>query len=218
MDNVQKWIGYRFREPSLLEEALTHPSYEGGRGNERLEFLGDSVIEVVVSHLLYERFPERDEGALSKMRASLVNEGTLAEIARQGNLGESIRMGKGEERSGGRGRASILASALEALVAAVYLDGGYEEVQRVIQRLFLPLVLKEWEDRDYKSQLQEYTQGHLHITPSYHLISQQGPDHKRRFEVEVRVAGEVWGRGVGRSKKEAEQRAAEEAIRRIHEG
>jgi len=219
---LEERLNYSFRDPSILKEALTHSSSlspkEGrGRDNERLEFLGDSVIELVVSHLLYERFPERREGDLSKMRASLVNEESLAKLARKIDLGEALILGKGEERTGGREKDSILSSALEALAAAIYLDGGYKEAERVIRELFLPLIEERgWKDSDYKTQLQEYTQGRYKTVPRYILLKEEGPDHRKLFEVAVTIEGRVWGRGKGRSKKEAEQKAAQEAWERIH--
>ena len=219
---LEERLNYSFRDPSILKEALTHSSSlspkEGrGRDNERLEFLGDSVIELVVSHLLYERFPERREGDLSKMRASLVNEESLAKLARQIELGEVLILGKGEERTGGREKDSILSSAFEAIAAAIYLDGGYKEAERVLREFFHPLIEERgWKDKDYKTQLQEYTQGRYKTVPRYVLLKEEGPDHKKVFEVAVTVGGKIWGKGRGRSKKEAEQKAAREAWKRIH--
>ncbi len=216
---MQQRIGYPFRQLGLLEEALTHRSY-GRPDNERLEFLGDSVIELVVSQLLFETFPKLREGELSKMRSSLVKEESLAEVARGIELGRHLKLGKGEEATGGREKASILAGALEAVVAAVYIDGGFEEAFRVVEGLFrerIKQMEEAWRDRDYKTQLQEYTQARFKEVPRYTVVAERGPEHSKTFEVVVLVGGRIWGRGSGRSKKEAEQRAAEEALRRLDE-
>jgi ribonuclease III len=194
---------------------------EEGEDNERLEFLGDSVIELVVSHLLITRFPYLSEGGLSKTRAEFVKEGTLAALAREVRLGEALRLGRGEVETKGRDKDSILAGGLEALMAAVYLDGGYEEVFRVIEALYAPLLAAmegELEDRDFKTKLQEYTQRHLNDIPQYTVASEEGPDHAKTFEVVISIRGKVYGRGRGRSKKEAEQGAAAEALRSLQEG
>jgi len=217
---LQERLGYSFRRLELLQEALTHRSY-GKPDNERLEFLGDSVIELVVSHLLFETFPEQREGELSKMRSSLVKEEALAEVARRINLGRFILLGKGEETTGGRDKDSILAGALEAVLAAVYLDGGFEEAFRVVKELFDDAVrgmAKTWSDRDFKTRLQEYTQARFKEVPQYKVVQERGPEHDKIFQVVVTARGRIWGRGSGRSKKEAEQRAAEEALRKLDEG
>ena len=219
LGKLQQRIGYPFRQLGLLEEALTHRSY-GRPDNERLEFLGDSVIELVVSQLLFETFPKLREGELSKMRSSLVKEESLAEVARGIELGRHLKLGKGEEATGGREKASILAGALEAVVAAVYIDGGFEEAFRVVEGLFrerIKQMEEAWRDRDYKTQLQEYTQARFKEVPRYTVVAERGPEHSKTFEVVVLVGGRIWGRGSGRSKKEAEQRAAEEALRRLDE-
>ena len=208
-----------------MTEALTHRSYlchqgEAEEDNERLEFLGDSVIELIVSHLLLVRFPHLMEGGLSKARASLVKEATLASLARGVKLGESLMLGRGEEDTGGRTKDSILAGGMEALVAAVYLDGGYEEAFRVVERLYTPLVedMKAGlKDGDFKTRLQEHTQRQLNTTPQYILVAEEGPDHNKTFEVTISIGGKVYGRGKGRSKKESEQRAAEETLKSLSE-
>ena len=220
---LQDRIAYRFRNLLLLTQALTHRSflYEGherGEDNERLEFLGDSVIEVVVSHLLLIRFPHLAEGGLSKMRAELVKEATLASLARFLQLETVLRLGRGEDETGGREKASILAGGFEALMAAVYLDGGYTEVSRLIEGLYTPLfgeVSGMERDRDFKTRLQEYTQLHLQVTPQYTVTREHGPDHAKTFEVVITINGRPYGRGQGRSKKEAEQQAAEEALQSL---
>lgn len=216
---LQQRIGYPFRRLELLQEALTHRSY-GHPHNERLEFLGDSVIELVVSQLLFKTFPKLREGELSKMRSSLVKEESLAEVARGIELGRHLKLGKGEEATGGREKASILAGALEAVVAAVYIDGGFEEAFRVVEGLFrdkIKQMEEAWRDRDYKTQLQEHTQARFKEVPRYSVVAERGPEHSKTFEVVVSVGGKIVGRGFGRSKKEAEQRAAEEALRRLDE-
>jgi ribonuclease-3 len=223
--SLQTNIAYRFHNTQLLTEALTHRSYlhqsnEEGEDNERLEFLGDSVIELTVSHLLLTRFPHIDEGGLSKARAVLVKEATLASLARSVGLGEALRLGRGEEETGGREKDSILAGGIEALAAAVYLDGGYEEAFRVIEKLFTPLLegMKgELQDQDFKTRLQEFTQRRLNSTPHYIVTDEEGPDHDKTFEVVISLGGKTYGMGRGRSKKEAEQRAAEEALRSLQE-
>lgn len=221
LNDLQERISYRFRDPQLLLQALTHRSSpfennEPQEDNERLEFLGDSVIELAVSHLLLTRFPNLDEGGLSKARASLVRETTLSSLARGIGLGEALRLGRGEEETGGREKDSILAGGMEALAAALYLDGGYTEAFRVIEQLYsrhLEQMERGLMDEDFKTQLQEYTQRYLNTTPSYTLAGEEGPDHDKTFEVTISIGGKVYGRGRGRSKKEAEQQAATEALK-----
>ena len=223
--NLQKSIAYRFHKIQLLTQALTHRSYlhqsnEEGEDNERLEFLGDSVIEVAVSHLLLVRFPHIAEGGLSKARAVLVKEVTLASLARKLGLGEVLRLGRGEEETGGREKDSILAGGIEALAAAVYLDGGYQEAFQVIEKLYTPLleVMKEeLQDQDFKTRLQEYTQKLLNSTPHYIVTNEEGPDHDKTFEVVVSIGEKTYGKGRGKSKKEAEQGAAAEALKSLQE-
>ena len=224
LKTLQERIVYRFRNTQLITQALTHSSYlyqsnkKEGEDNERLEFLGDSVIEIVVSHLLLTRFPHLAEGGLSKTRAALVNEATLASIARGLRLGATLRLGRGEEETGGRGKNSILAGGIEALAAAVYLDGGYEEAFRVIEKLYAPLLegmKEELQDQDFKTRLQEFTQSRLNSTPHYIVTDEEGPDHDKTFEVIISIGGKTYGMGRGRSKKEAEQRAAEETLRSL---
>lgn len=221
LNDLQDRISYRFRDPQLLLQALTHRSSlcqnnELQEDNERLEFLGDSVIELAISHLLVARFPNLDEGGLSKARASLVREATLSSLAREIGLGEALLLGRGEKETGGRGKDSILAGGMEALAAAVYLDGGYTGAFRVIEQIYTPH-LEELErgltDEDFKTQLQEYTQKHLNAAPFYTVAGEEGPDHDKTFEVIISIGGTVYGRGKGKSKKEAEQRAAAEALK-----
>jgi ribonuclease III len=191
-------------------------SYARGRAgahNETLEFLGDAVLDLAISDLLMRRFPDKSEGDLSKMRAALVNSASLAEKAERLNLGEALRIGKGEDRSGGRKKRSILAGAFEAVVGAVYWDGGYEPARSVIERNFE----REFGERklgheDYKTRLQEISQMLFHEPPVYKLVGETGPDHEKRFVTEIFVGGKMLGRGQGRSKKQSEQEAAGMAL------
>jgi len=214
-------LGLRFRDPELRSAALTHRSYAFENDlnvtNERLEFLGDAVLGVVVTELAYRRFPDLPEGALAKLRAAIVNMSSLAAVARSLDLGASLLLGKGEEMSGGRDKSSILADALEAVLGAVYLDLGLEAARDVIERLFWPRMLAYVRGegaRDYKTILQELASQDLRALPEYR-ISDEGPDHEKEFTATVFLAGEEWGTGQGRSKKEAEQEAAREAFERL---
>ncbi len=202
--------------------ALTHKSYvnehraeEGLTDNERLEFLGDAVIDLAVSHRLMERFPTAREGDLSKMRAAVVDEQGLSEMARALDLGALLRLGRGEELTGGRQKASLLADAMEAVIAAVFVGGGLEPVLGIVDRFLGEAFARAAAgtlDRDYKTQLQEVAQSRLRATPRYRVIAEHGPDHSKIFEVESDLKGEVVGRGTGRSKKDAEQAAAKLAL------
>jgi ribonuclease-3 len=214
-------LGHVFADRALCEAALTHKSWlnEAPPGaartdNERLEFLGDAVLALVVSDLLMQRFPERAEGELSKTRAVIVSEVGLSKTAQTIGLGQWIFLGRGEDQAGGRGKASILSDALEALMGAVYLDGGLEAARRVAEQLFGE-ALQDAEQQtrhDYKSRLQERSQALLQATPEYRVVGQEGPDHDKRFSVTISLAGREYGRAVGRSKKEAEQSAAAQAL------
>jgi ribonuclease-3 len=211
---IETALGYRFIRTEHLEIALTHRSVGERAHNETLEFLGDAVLSLAISDLLMREFPEANEGDLSKRRASLVNAERLADRARGIGLGGWLRVGKGEERSGGRGKEKILASAYEAVLGAVYLDGGYEAARRVVESQFDDL-RRDVElpgHRDYKTRLQELTQRTRRETPVYTLTQESGPDHVKEFVVEVAVGGRMVGRGIGRSKKTAEQAAAMEAL------
>jgi ribonuclease-3 len=212
-----------FSDPALREAALTHRSFAFERGltvtNERLEFLGDSVLGLVVTDMAYEAYPDMPEGALAKLRAAIVNMGALADVARSLRLGDVVLLGKGEELSGGRDKSSILADALEAVFGAVYLDRGLEVATALIERLFRPRMqayVRGEGDRDYKTILQELASQALRSMPEYRL-EERGPDHEKEFTATVHLGGEPMGTGVGRSKKEAEQRAAAEAYARISE-
>ncbi len=220
-DALDHALGVRFSDPRLREMALTHRSFAFERGltttNERLEFLGDSVLGVVVTDMAYRTYPEMPEGSLAKLRAAIVNMTALAEVARSLGLGQLVRLGKGEEQSGGRDKSSILADALEAVFGAVYLDLGLDVATELIQRLFRPRMeayVRGEGDRDYKTILQELASQALHTMPEYRL-EERGPDHQKEFTATVYLGGEALGTGIGRSKKEAEQQAARQAHQRI---
>jgi ribonuclease-3 len=224
LESLQTALAYGFTNHLLLEEALTHKSYvneqkaTAGSHNERLEFLGDAVLSLVISEQLAALLPLSSEGALSKHKARLVSEIMLAAAARRLNLGSCLRLGRGEELSRGREKESLLADALEALIAAVYLDGGMESARRVVTALLrdqLAQVASQQHrpgEDDYKTQVQEWCQQRFDSLPSYTVVRESGPDHDKLFEVELSVNGEVVGRGTGRSKKEAEQLAAKQAL------
>jgi ribonuclease-3 len=223
-DELQRRIDYRFRTPELLVTALTHRSICNERGGgdvssyERLEFLGDAVLELLISDLLYHRFPSALEGELTRLRTACVNEESLAARARELGLGRFLRLGRGEELHGGRERDSILADCFEALVAAVYLDGGLEAGRSLVVRLFGPRLVDLSAGilhRDPKSRLQEMVQARGLPLPVYRLAGTLGPDHRRTFAVEVLLAGKRLGAGQAASKKKAEQLAAREALARL---
>jgi len=213
-------IGYRFHDRNLLEEALTHRSrsneVQGTFNNQRLEFFGDSILGFLVSNLLFTHFPDAREGELTHMRASLVDETRLSAIAAQLHVGSYLELGRGEEKSGGREKRSILADAYEALIAAIYLDGGVVAVRATIERHFKDL-LGEFassgvNSTDYKTELQEHTQANSTATPLYKLTAAEGPDHDKIYRFSVVVNGLPVGAGEGKSKKEAQQAAAREAL------
>ena len=219
MKALEKNLGYTFKNKKLLENALSHSSYanetKGGLGsNERLEFLGDSVLGFVVADYLYKNFKSMPEGELTKLRASLVCEKSLCGFSRELDLGSFLKLGRGEEKGGGRERDSILADALEAVLAAMYLDGGMNVARAHVMRF----ILKELEHtddegfKDYKTVLQEIIQRNPEESVSYFLVNEKGPDHNKEFEVEVRLNSNVIGKGCGRSKKAAEQMAAKQAL------
>lgn len=213
-------IGYNFTNVQILDLALTHKSSTAGdRGylqcNERMEFLGDSVLGLVINSFLYHKFPEYTEGQLSKLKAVVVSRPTLASCAHKMGLGSFIIFGAGEIATGGSEKPSNLANAIEALIASVYLDGGIEKAEEFIFRILKDRIYELDRDemkRDYKTALQEHWQAGSQKPPEYTVVAESGPDHDKRFEVEVRLAGEPYGRGIGRNKKEAEQRAAERAL------
>ncbi|MEX2276034.1 MAG: ribonuclease III [Actinomycetota bacterium] len=214
-------LGIAFRDAALREAALSHRSYafEQGRDvtNERLEFLGDAVLGLVVTDLAFTRFPDLSEGQLAKLRAAIVNMQSLAEVARELELGSVLLLGRGEELSGGRDKASILADGLEAVLGAVYLDRGLTAARELIERLFWPRMeayARGEGARDYKTILQELASQDLRELPEYQLTD-SGPDHEKEFTAVVYLAGTPWGSGRGRSKKEAEQQAAREAFEKL---
>ena len=212
-------IGYRFRNITLLQNALTHSSYANERwhnsllSNERLEFLGDSVLGMLVAEYLFKTFPDRPEGELTRMRADMVCEKTLAAAANRIGLGSHLLLGHGEEQGGGRARESILADAMESVIAACFLDGGLDAALKFVQKFILVEVpVTRMHNADYKTSLQELVQQKKHQVLSYALVGESGPDHDKTFRVEVSLNGKVVGEGNGSSKKRAEQDAARAAI------
>jgi len=222
LNDLETAIGYRFRNISLLQNALSHSSYANERwhnslmSNERLEFLGDSVLGMLVAEFLYRTFPDRPEGELTRMRADMVCETTLAEIANRLKLGDYLLLGNGEELGGGRTRNSILADAVESVIAACYLDGGMVAASAFVERFVLVNVpTKRMHNADYKTALQELVQQKKNQVLSYRLVGESGPDHDKQFTVELRLNDEVVGTGDGSSKKRAEQAAAHAAIEKL---
>lgn len=218
---LERQLGVVLRDRALWELSLTHRSYAYEQGglptNERLEFLGDAVLGIVVTTSLYREYPNEPEGNLAKMRAALVNMTVLADVAREIGLGEHVRLGRGEDMTGGRDKPSILADTLEAIFGAVYLDRGMRRSTKLINGLFLPRIRGQVEGgvvHDYKTALQEMAAQRLGAMPDY-LLSESGPDHAKRFRATVRLAGDDYGSGEGRSKKEAEQAAARIAVERL---
>lgn len=223
--DLEAAIGYRFRNISLLQNALTHSSYANERwhnsllSNERLEFLGDSILGMLVAEYLYRSFPDRPEGELTRMRADMVCEKTLACVANSIRLGDHLLLGHGEEQGGGRSRESILADAVESVIAASFLDGGMEAALQFIRRFILVQVpVDRLHNADYKTQLQELVQQKRNQVLSYRLVGESGPDHDKQFQVEVTLNAAVVGRGKGSSKKRAEQDAARNAIAALFPG
>lgn len=223
--DLEAAIGYRFRNISLLQNALTHSSYANERwhnsllSNERLEFLGDSILGMLVAEYLYRNFPDRPEGELTRMRADMVCEKTLAAVANSIHLGDHLLLGHGEEQGGGRTRDSILADAVESVIAASFLDGGMEAALQFIRRFILVQVpVTKLHNADYKTQLQELVQQKRNQVLAYRLVGESGPDHDKHFDVEVTLNGAVVGSGQGSSKKRAEQDAARNAIATLFPG
>ena len=220
--DLETAIGYQFRNIQLLQNALTHSSYANERwhnsllSNERLEFLGDSVLGMLVAEYLYHNFPDRPEGELTRMRADMVCEKTLAAAANRIGIGEHLLLGHGEDRLGGRNRESILADAMESVIAASFLDGGIEAALKIVQQFILVEVpVTKMHNTDYKTALQELVQQKKNQVLTYALVGQSGPDHDKQFDVEVSLNGTVVGQGSGRSKKRAEQDAARCAIEKL---
>jgi ribonuclease-3 len=220
---LERSLRVRFRDAELREAALTHRSFAFEEGldvnNERLEFLGDAVLGLVVTDLAYREFPDLAEGELAKLRAAIVNMSALADVGRDLGLGRAVKLGKGEEMSGGRDKSSILADALEAVLGAIYLDLGLDVARKIIERLFRPRMVayvRGEGERDFKTILQELASQDLRLLPEYR-IADRGPDHQKEFTATVYLGGRAWGTGTGRSKKEAEQQAAHEAFVRLSE-
>jgi len=226
-DLLQSSLGYQFKALALLDEALTHSSLvneqksASPQHNERLEFLGDAVLSLVISEYLASTLPQSSEGTLSKLKAQLVSEASLAQVARRLGLGDHLKLGRGEDRSKGREKDSLLADALEAVLAAVHLDGGFDASRMVTCHIFseeLTHIAAQEEQPgagDYKTQFQEWCQKRHDTLPRYATVRETGPDHQKSFEVELSIQGEVVGLGFGRSKKEAEQQAAKQALQQL---
>jgi ribonuclease III len=219
---LEERLGHRFGNPALLDLALRHSSFvheqpESGPSNEQLEFLGDAVLALTVSNLLLARFPGHAEGSLSRTRASLVNARQLAALARRLDLGPHLLLGKGEERQAGREKPSLLADALEAVLAAIYLDGGLQAAAALTERWFSPLLEKGLPWQDFKTALQELTQARHKASPSYHLVAENGPGHARHFRIEVRLQDQSLAFGEGTTKKQAAQEAARRALKILQE-
>jgi ribonuclease-3 len=226
-DELERRLDYRFRDRGLLEHAFTHRSHAhedasgGVADNESLEFLGDAVLGLIVAELLFREFPHFREGEKSKVKATLVSTASLAVVAERLGLGAYLLLGRGEEKTGGRQKQALLADVCEALIAAVYLDGGLEDTRRVVLRELAPDLARIRSPeflRDYKSMLQEHIQSTGCPRPEYLLVDATGPDHDKVFQVDVRVEGETLGSGIGRTKKDAEQEAARAALERIKSG
>lgn len=211
---MERAVGYRFVRPELLKLALTHPSAAEGTDQhyERLEFLGDAVLDLAIADMLMRHFPDGKEGLLSRQRASIVNARTLAAKAEMIGLGRCLFLGKGEEKSGGRNKTSILAAGFEALVGAIYTDGSLSDAQTVVERLFGDDIGGPAAERDYKTELQEAAHRYFRSHPVYEVISESGPDHAKRFITRIRIGTRQFGVGEGSSKKLAEQAAAREAL------
>jgi ribonuclease III len=220
----EKVIGYKFRKREHLRRALMHKSYANEHRlpqtdhNERYEYLGDAVLELTISHILMERFPQYPEGELSKLRAAIVNENQLAELARMIGLGEYMYLGKGEEQTGGRDKPSLLSDAFEAVLGAIYLDRGFEKSKKVVERIYedvLQCAGAAGFVRDFKTKLQEVSQARFRAVPRYRLQNTTGPDHAKVFEVHLFINDQRMGVGKGQSKKAAEQEAAAEALQKL---
>lgn len=222
--SVEERLGVTFSKPDLLVKALSHKSFSNADDghNEKLEFLGDAVLDLVLAEMLMREFPNDDEGRLSKKRASLVNERVLAEVATELRLGETLRLGKSEILSNGERKPRLLASCFEALIGAVYLDAGLEPAKKLIEKIFLPRIqsgdAEQNFSQDYKTQYQEMIQAKSKVTPIYQVIEQRGPSHARMFTVIVEVAGVTQAQGEGPSKKAAEQAAAKLALEKLERG
>ncbi len=216
---LENTLGYKFKNEKLIIEALTHKSHKQPYDNERLEFLGDAVLDLIVGEYLFFKFPKSDEGNLSKIRAALVNEDGFEKLARSINLGEYIYLSNAEENNGGREKASLLSNAFEAVMGAIYLESGLEAVRKIA----IELIEKNHKEisldslfRDFKTTLQELTQARFGETPEYRVIASRGPDHKKEFEVAVIIENKEYARAIGKSKKIAQQEAAETAVKLLN--
>ena len=220
IEDLEEVLGYKFKNKKLIIEALTHKSHKQPYDNERLEFLGDAVLDLIVGEYLFFKFPKSDEGSLSKIRAALVNEDGFEKLARSINLGEYIYLSSAEENNGGREKASLLSNAFEAIMGAIYLESGLETLRPIV----IGLIEKNHKEisldslfRDFKTTLQELTQARFGETPEYRVIASRGPDHKKEFEVAVIIENREYARAVGKSKKIAQQEAAETAVKMLKE-
>lgn len=224
LDELEQKIGYQFKNRDLLKHALIHSSYanehhyEKSRNNERLEFLGDAVLELSSSEFLYHMYPDKPEGELTKLRASLVCEATLSFCSKEIGLGTYLLLGKGEEQTGGRERPSIVSDAMEALIGAIYLDSGFSAAKEFVVRFILNDMEHKQLFYDSKTILQEMVQGQRSESLSYQIVKEEGPDHNKNYEVQVMLGNTVLGKGMGRTKKAAEQEAAYQGILRLRQG
>ncbi len=222
LSELQEEISYQFRDHSLLDLALTHRSYANERpggtfqDNERLEFLGDSVLTVIISHLIMKRFPQSQEGEMTRLRATLVNEKSLAGISKKLGLNQYLLLGRGEALRGGSEKSSLISNAYEALIGAIYLDGGFKKAFKVVEKQFGPLLDQGLtDDGDFKTKVQQICQSRYGGPPRYRLSELKGPQHDKTFGAEIFIEGQPYGYGIGKTKKEAQQNAAKEALERI---
>lgn len=221
MQTIEEKIGYTFQNKELLKKALTHTSYayeNNLESNEKLEFLGDSILEFISSKYLYENYPELKEGEMTKVRATVVCEKSLYKVAKLHNFSDFLHLGRSERKTGGKERPAILADSVEAVIAAIYLDGGMEEAEKfIIQSLRkdIAIATKHVGDKDYKTVLQEKLQEHGDVKIEYELMKEKGPDHNKSFEVQVSCDGKKLAKGQGKSKKEAQMKAAQKALEKL---
>jgi ribonuclease-3 len=214
-EELQKSLGYQFKNEKLITEALTHRSYSKDFNNERLEFLGDAVMDLIVGEYLFFLFPDAEEGFLSKLRAALVNEESFTKLAKELNLGKYLKLSNAEENNGGREKPSILSSAFEALIGALYLEAGFEKTKEIALTLLKKVYPKINPDellKDYKTNLQEITQAHFGEVPEYKVVNTTGPDHRKQFEIAVYIQGKKYASAKGKSKKVAQQEGAKKTI------
>jgi ribonuclease-3 len=214
-EDLQKSLGYQFENEKLITEALTHRSYSKEFNNERLEFLGDAVMDLIVGEYLFFLFPDKEEGFLSKLRAALVNEESFTKLAKELNLGKFLKLSNAEENNGGREKPSILSSAFEAVMGALYLEAGFDKTKEIALKLLkkvYPVINPDELLKDYKTNLQEITQAHFGEVPEYRVINTTGPDHKKQFEIGVYIQGKKYAVAKGKSKKVAQQEGAKKTI------